>query len=93
MCCDVVTASRKSSANAGLFALDMVINRLGDENVGKERTKQKPVEIICIEDLVPQNHLLRKIKRAVDFKKIYNFEEDLYCADNGRPSIGPDYSV
>ena len=47
------------------------------------------VEIICIEDLVPQDHLLRKIERAVDFKKIYDFVEDLYCEDNGRPSIDP----
>ena len=47
------------------------------------------VEIICIEDLVPQDHLLCKIERAVDFKKIYDFVEDLYCEDNGRPSIDP----
>ena len=46
-------------------------------------------EIICLEDLVPENHLLRKIDRAVDFDRIYDFVEDLYCLDNGRPSIDP----
>ena len=55
----------------------------------KNVQNRNQVEIICIEDLVPQEHLLRKIERAVDFNKIYEFVEDLYCADNGRPSIDP----
>ena len=55
----------------------------------KNVQNRNQVEIICIEDLVPQDHLLRKIERAVDFKKIYAFVEDLYCTDNGRPSIDP----
>ena len=32
---------------------------------------------------------LRKIDTAVDFEKIYDFAEELYCADNGRKSIDP----
>ncbi len=55
----------------------------------KNVQNRNQVEIICIEDLVPQSHLLRKIESAVDFKKIYDFVEDLYCTDNGRPSIDP----
>jgi len=47
------------------------------------------VEMISIEDLVPQEHLLRQISSAVDFSKIYDFVEELYCDDNGRPSIDP----
>ena len=47
------------------------------------------VEIICLDELIPQEHLLRKIDRAVDFSKIYEFVEELYCTDNGRPSIDP----
>ena len=47
------------------------------------------IEMICVEDLVPQDHLLRQIRAAVDFSKIYEFVEDLYCDDNGRPSIDP----
>ena len=45
--------------------------------------------MISIEDLVPQDHLLRQISNAVDFSKIYEFVEELYCDDNGRPSIDP----
>ena len=46
-------------------------------------------EIIYIEDLVPKDHLLRKIDAAVDFTKIYEIVEDLYCKNNGRPSTDP----
>ena len=37
--------------------------------------------------MVPQDRLLRKIDAAIDFKKIYEFVEELYCEDNGRPSV------
>ena len=40
------------------------------------------VEMISIEDLVPQGHLLRQISNAVDFSKIYEFVEELHCANN-----------
>ena len=46
-------------------------------------------EIVDTESLVPVNHLLRKIDAAVDFGKIYDMVEPLYCADNGRPSVDP----
>ena len=47
------------------------------------------MEFICLENIIPQDHLLRKIEKAVDFNKLYEFVEDLYCNDNGRPSINP----
>ena len=51
--------------------------------------KMKQVEVHCIEDLVPPNHMLRDIDRAIDFSFIYELAQDYYCADNGRPSIDP----
>ncbi len=39
--------------------------------------------------LIPKDHLLRKKDTAVDFDRIYGFVDDLYCPDNGRPSIDP----
>ena len=47
------------------------------------------VQIVDLEGLVPQDHLLRKIDRVVDFSHIYDLVEDLYCKDNGRPSVDP----
>lgn len=55
----------------------------------KAKEERYQVEMVCMDELVPDNHLLRKIDNAVDFSKIYEFVEDLYCHDNGRPSIDP----
>ncbi len=46
-------------------------------------------EIVDTESLVPAEHLLRKIDGAVDFNRIYDMVEPLYCQDNGRPSVDP----
>ena len=55
----------------------------------KDREERNQMEIISIEELVPKDHLLRKIDSAVDFTKIYDIVEDLYCLNNGRPSVDP----
>lgn len=47
------------------------------------------IEMNAIEDIVPKNHLLRKIEKAIDFNFIYDEVEDLYSKDIGRPSIDP----
>ena len=52
-------------------------------------TQQAKMEIVCIGDLVPANHLLRKIAKAIDFEFIRDKVKDLYCEDNGRPAIDP----
>jgi len=45
--------------------------------------------MLCTDMVVPQDHLLRKIDRAVDFKYIYMLVEGLHSRDNGRPSVDP----
>ena len=47
------------------------------------------VEFVVIDQLVPKEHLLRKIDAAVDFTRLYEMVEPLYCEDNGLPSIDP----
>ena len=47
------------------------------------------IEIVGIESLVPEGHLLRKIDVAVDFNVLYDMVEELYSEDNGRPSVDP----
>ena len=46
-------------------------------------------EIVDTESLVPAEHLLRKIDAAINWNKLYDMVEPLYCEDNGRPSIDP----
>lgn len=47
------------------------------------------VEFVVIDNLVPDNLLLRKIDAAVDFNRLYEMVEPLYSENNGRPSIDP----
>ena len=47
------------------------------------------IEMVEIDGLVPEGHLLRKIDKAVDFNRLYEMVEPLYCEDNGRPSVDP----
>ena len=50
---------------------------------------RRKVELSFLEDLVPKNHILRKVDRVIDFGFIYPLIEPLYCKDNGRPSVDP----
>ena len=57
--------------------------------IGKENLQPKLFETVNIENLVPQNHILRKIKQVIDFSFINKISSEYYCSDNGRPSIPP----
>lgn len=51
--------------------------------------KQHALEMVTLEELVPQDHLLRHIARHIDFHFIREATRHLYCEDNGRPAIDP----
>lgn len=50
---------------------------------------QSSMEFVCINELVPKDHLLRKVDQAIDFSFIHPLVKDLYCPDNGRPALDP----
>ena len=50
---------------------------------------RKQMQIVCIDDLVPQDHLLRIIDKAIDWSFIYDLVHDTYSDGMGRPSIDP----
>ncbi len=52
----------------------------------KPRTQ---MQIVCIDELVPQDHLLRNIDIAIDWSFIYDLVKESYSDCNGRPSIDP----
>ena len=57
--------------------------------ISKRQSGRDIMAMVWMEDLVPKEHLLRKIDAAVDFDKLYEMVEDLYSEDKGRPSIDP----
>ncbi len=46
------------------------------------------LEMITLDQLVPPNHLVRKMEAAIDFTFIYDLVKDMY-SELGRPSIDP----
>ena len=50
---------------------------------------QSSLEFVCIDELVPSDHLLRNIDKTIDFSFIHDLVKDYYCADNGRPALDP----
>lgn len=57
--------------------------------ISKNNKSTPQMQIVSIEQLVPENHLLRKIDAAIDFDFIYDLVEEKYSADMGRPSVDP----
>jgi transposase len=52
--------------------------------------KQEAMQMLTMEQLIPQDHLLRQVDRSVDFTFIRGLCKDLYSPDNGRPAIEPE---
>ncbi len=50
---------------------------------------QYEIEMISLEQLVPKDHLVRKVAKAIDFDFIRDEVAHLYCHDNGRPAVDP----
>ena len=51
--------------------------------------RQGRLELVDIEALVPEDHLLRRIDKYIDFSFINDICRPYYCEDNGRPAVEP----
>ena len=51
--------------------------------------KREQMLMLCMDDMIPANHMLRLIEKAIDWNFIYDLVEEKYCPDNGRPSMDP----
>ena len=54
-----------------------------------KKDTRKEVVIPDLEALVPQEHLLRKIEKVMDYDWLYERLSPYYCHDNGRPGTDP----
>ena len=63
----------------------MVMKMLEEKRTGQNRNDG---EIVSLDSLVPKFHLLRKIDRSIDWRKIYPIVEHKY-SKIGRPSVDP----
>jgi len=54
------------------------------------QNRQRKMEFVLIDDLMPKDHLLRKIDKYIDFSFINEICRPYYCEDNGRPAVEPE---
>lgn len=68
--------------------LVMEANRMIRKSTESEINRTQ-LEMVTLDELVPADHLVRKIEAVIDFEFIYPLVEDLYSEDRGRPSVDP----
>lgn len=54
-----------------------------------KKNSRKDIVMVDVDALVPQDHLLRKIEKVMDYEWLYERLEPYYCHDNGRPGTDP----
>jgi len=59
----------------------------------KREQKNPMFHYFQMEDLVPQDHILRQIDKLVDFSFVRDAVKDCYCPDNGRPGVDPELVI
>lgn len=57
--------------------------------ITKNPRTEPQLQMLSIDQLVPEDHLLRKINETIDFSFIYELVEEKYSPDMGRPSVDP----
>lgn len=62
--------------------------------VGNQDRWCEDIFVACpLRELVPEDHILRRVDRVLDLSWLRAEVADCYCADNGRPSIDPEAAV
>jgi transposase len=46
-----------------------------------------------LEELVPEDHYVRRLDRVLDLSFVHEAVRDRYCQDNGRPSLDPEVAI
>ncbi|WP_436627915.1 transposase [Bacillus altitudinis] len=54
-----------------------------------EEERRNQLEVVALDELVPKDHLVRKIDQAIDYDLIYDLVKDHYSSVNGKPSVDP----
>ena len=54
-----------------------------------KKNSRKDIVMVDVDALVPQDHLLRKIEKVMDYEWLYERLDPYYCHDNGRPGTDP----
>lgn len=62
--------------------------------LGERESMDPELFVACsLRDLIPEDYILNKVDRVLDLSWLREEVGELYCADNGRPSIDPEAAV
>lgn len=65
------------------------IKKVSEKMITINKNIQSEIVFMTMEEMVPEESIFRKIDKYIDFTFIYEEVKNLYCEDNGRPSIDP----
>lgn len=57
---------------------------------GKKHFQAELFSMVNIEGLIPKSHFLRRLDAILDLTFVHELTKNLYCENNGRPSIDPE---
>lgn len=62
--------------------------------VGRQERGQEDLFVAGpLRDLIPDDHILKRVDRVLDLSWLHDEVRDCYCQDNGRPSIDPESAL
>jgi transposase len=65
-----------------------------DEMIGKQERWQEDLFVAGpLRDLIPDDHVLKRVDKVLDLSWLREEVRDCYCRDNGRPGIDPEAAV
>jgi len=70
--------------------LDIVKNIMQTK---KEQIQTRMMLLPPLEQLIPEDHPIRRLNRVLDLSFIHEAVREHYCQDNGRPSIDPEVVI
>jgi transposase len=62
--------------------------------IGRQDRWQEDLFVACpLRDLIPDDHILKRVDKVLDLSWLRDEVRDCYCQDNGRPGVDPEAAV
>lgn len=71
------------------YNIDGYNKKVSDKMITINKHIQDQYILYTMEELVPETSIFRKVDKYIDFSFIYDEVKNLYCENNGRPSVDP----
>ncbi len=72
----------------------LAVSREADEMIGKQNRWQEDLFVAGpLRDLIPDDHVLKRVDKVLDLSWLREEVRDSYCQDNGRPGIDPEAAL